>query len=138
MALKTGKRPIIFLANLGPISDHKVRADFAAGFFEVGGFDVIQNNGFGSIKEAAEAVVASMADFVIICGKDEDYQQAAIPLAMSIKKTDAQITVLLAGKPSEVDEVRFKEAGITEFVHVGSNCYDILSQLLQKKGVAVS
>ncbi|MCD1159454.1 methylmalonyl-CoA mutase family protein [Peribacillus frigoritolerans] len=138
MAQKTGKRPIIFLANLGPISDHKVRADFAAGFFEVGGFDVIQNNGFGSIKEAAEAVVASMADFVIICGKDEDYQQAAIPLAMSIKKTDAQITVLLAGKPSEVDEVRFKEAGITEFVHVGSNCYDILSQLLQKKGVAVS
>ncbi len=138
MAQKTGKRPIIFLANLGPISDHKVRADFAAGFFEVGGFDVIQNNGFGSIKEAAEAVVASMADFVIICGKDEDYQQAAIPLAMSIKKTDAQITVLLAGKPSEVDEVSFKEAGITEFVHVGSNCYDILSQLLQKKGVAVS
>ncbi|USK76880.1 methylmalonyl-CoA mutase family protein [Peribacillus frigoritolerans] len=138
MAQKTGKRPIIFLANLGPISDHKVRADFAAGFFEVGGFDVIQNNGFGSIKEAAEAVVASMADFVIICGKDEDYQQAAIPLAMSIKKTDAQITILLAGKPSEVEEVRFKEAGITEFVHVGSNCYDILSQLLQKKGVAVS
>lgn len=138
MAEKTGNRPIVFLANLGPISDHKVRADFATGFFEVGGFDVIQNNGFGSIKEVAEAIIASMADFVIICGKDEDYQQAAIPLAMSIKKTDAQITVLLAGKPSEVDEVRFKEAGIAEFVHVGSNCYDILSQLLQEKGVAVS
>ncbi|WP_350302324.1 methylmalonyl-CoA mutase family protein [Peribacillus frigoritolerans] len=138
MAEKTGNRPIVFLANLGPISDHKVRADFATGFFEVGGFEVIQNNGFGSIKEAAEAIVASMADYVIICGKDEDYQQAAIPLAMSIKKTDAQITVLLAGKPSEVDEVRFKEAGITEFVHVGSNCYDILSQLLQEKGVPVS
>ncbi|MEF2094545.1 methylmalonyl-CoA mutase family protein [Bacillus sp. CFBP9009] len=137
MAEKTGNRPIVFLANLGPISDHKVRADFATGFFEVGGFEVIQNNGFGSINEAAEAIVASMADYVIICGKDEDYQQAAIPLAMSIKKTDAQITVLLAGKPSEVDEVRFKEAGITEFVHVGSNCYDILSQLLQEKGVPV-
>ncbi|MGE6718018.1 methylmalonyl-CoA mutase family protein [Peribacillus frigoritolerans] len=138
MAEKTGNRPIVFLANLGPISDHKVRADFATGFFEVGGFEVIQNNGFGSIKEAAEAIVASMADYVIICGKDEDYQQAAIPLAMSIKKTDAQITVLLAGKPSEIDEVRFKEAGITVFVHVGSNCYDILSQLLQEKGVPVS
>lgn len=51
---------------------------------------------------------------------------------------DAQITILLAGKPSEVDEVRFKEAGVAEFVHGGSNCYDVLSQLLQKKGVAVS
>lgn len=135
-AEKAGNRPKVFLANLGPISAYKVRADFAAGFFEVGGFDVIQNNGFTSAKEAADAAIASNAGIVIICGKDEDYQQAAIPLARSIKKADAQITVLLAGKPSEVDEIRFKEAGIAEFAHAGSNCYDVLSQLLDKKGVA--
>ncbi|WP_227937675.1 methylmalonyl-CoA mutase family protein [Alkalihalobacillus deserti] len=135
---KTGERPTVFLANLGPIASHKSRADFAAGFFGVGGFDVIQNNGFASAKEAADAAIASNADIVIICGKDEDYQQEAIPLAQSIKEASEQITVLLAVKPSEDDQVKFKEAGISEFVHIGSNCYDVLSQLLQEKGVVLS
>ncbi|WP_307195558.1 methylmalonyl-CoA mutase family protein [Neobacillus niacini] len=137
-AEKTGKRQSVFLANIGPIPSHKARSDFAAGFFGVGGFDVIQNNGFASAKEAADTAIASNADIVIICGKDEDYQQIAIPLAKSIKNATEQVTVLLAGKPSEEDQVSFKDAGISGFVHVGSNCYDVLSQLLMKKGVAVS
>ncbi|MGE7185565.1 methylmalonyl-CoA mutase family protein [Peribacillus sp. NPDC006672] len=135
-AEKAGNRPKVFLANLGPISAYKARADFATGFFGVGGFDVIQNNGFAFAKEAADAAIASNAGIVIICGKDEDYQQTAIPLAKTIKNAAEQAIVLLVGKPSEEYEVSFKEAGISEFIHVGSNCYDVLSQLLDKKGVA--
>ncbi len=134
-AEKTGKRQSVFLANLGSIPSHKAQADFAAEFFGVGGFDVIQNNGFASAKEAADAAVASNADIVIICGKDEAYQQLAIPLTMSIKKEAEQVTVLLAGNPSKEDKVSYKEAGIFEFVHADLNCYDFLSQLLLKKGV---
>jgi methylmalonyl-CoA mutase len=134
----TGKRPTVFLANLGPIPSHKARADFASGFFDVGGFDVIQNIGFTSAKEASDAAIASKAGIVVICGKDEDYQQEAIPLAQAIKKASQQTTVILAGKPSEDEQDKFKEAGISEFVHIGSDCYNLLSQLLQEKGVVVS
>jgi methylmalonyl-CoA mutase len=133
-AAKIGKRPTVFLANLGSISAHKARADFATGFFEVGGFDVIQNNGFASVNEAVDAAIASKAGIVIICGKDEDYQESAIPLAQLIKKAEEQTTVLLAGKPSKEERVKFKGAGISEFVNIGSNCYQILSQLLKEKG----
>ncbi|MFP3512257.1 methylmalonyl-CoA mutase family protein [Peribacillus sp. SIMBA_075] len=135
-AEKAGNRPKVFLANLGPISAYKARAEFASGFFGVGGFDVIQNNGFTSAKEAADAAIASNAGIVIICGKDEDYQQTAVPLAKTIKNAAEQAIVLLVGKPSEEYEVSFKEAGISEYIHAGSNCYDVLSQLLDKKGVA--
>lgn len=135
-AEKAGNRPKVFLANLGPISAYKARAEFASGFFGVGGFDVIQNNGFTSAKEAADAAIASNAGIVIICGKDEDYQQTAVPVAKTIKNAAEQAIVLLVGKPSEEYEVSFKEAGISEYIHAGSNCYDVLSQLLDKKGVA--
>ena len=32
----------VFLANMGPIPQHKPRADFSTGFFEVGAFEVIK------------------------------------------------------------------------------------------------
>ena len=35
---ENGHRPRIFLANIGPLPNHKPRADFTVGFFEVGGF----------------------------------------------------------------------------------------------------
>ncbi|MFJ7308863.1 methylmalonyl-CoA mutase family protein [Peribacillus frigoritolerans] len=134
---KTGERPTVFLANLGPISSHKARAEFASGFFGVGCFKVINNNGFASVNEAADAAITSKADIVIICGKDDVYQQAAILLTDMIKKASEQITVLLAGNPREDDQVRFKKAGISGFIHIGSDCYEVLSQLLQENGVVV-
>jgi methylmalonyl-CoA mutase cobalamin-binding subunit len=36
-----GRRVRTFLANLGPIPQHKPRADFSRGFFEVAGFEVL-------------------------------------------------------------------------------------------------
>ena len=38
-AKKTGARPKVFLAKIGPVKQHKPRADFSAGFFSVGGFE---------------------------------------------------------------------------------------------------
>lgn len=38
---KSGFYPKVFLAIMGPISQHKPRADFIKGFFEVGGFEVL-------------------------------------------------------------------------------------------------
>ena len=50
-----GFAPKLFLATMGPLLQHKARADFIRGFFEVGGFDVIYPNGFQTPEEAAKA-----------------------------------------------------------------------------------
>ncbi|MEZ4517932.1 MAG: hypothetical protein R3C44_14310 [Chloroflexota bacterium] len=46
IAETTGEPPQIFLANIGPLRQHKARADFAQGFFEVGGFEIVYPPGF--------------------------------------------------------------------------------------------
>ncbi len=125
----------VFLANLGPIPSHKARADFTAGFFEVGGFEIIRNNGFMTSAEASQAALDSKASVVVICGKDESYQEQATDIIKSIKQANEDITVMIAGKPTEEDEVNYRNAGVDEFVHLRSNCYEVLRKLQVEKGV---
>ncbi|WP_096198939.1 methylmalonyl-CoA mutase family protein [Bacillus sp. FJAT-45350] len=133
---ENGKPIQVFLANLGPIPEHKGRADFTAGFFEVGGFEVLRNNGFSSVEEATEAAIQSGAEVTVICGKDESYQTDAAPLARAIKENANKMTVFVAGQPKEEDAVRYKEAGVAGFIHLRSNCYEVLRKLQVEKGVA--
>ena len=42
---ETGKNVEIFLANMGPIPQHKARADFSTSFLQVGEFSDHLNNG---------------------------------------------------------------------------------------------
>ncbi|MBU8904988.1 acyl-CoA mutase large subunit family protein [Desertibacillus haloalkaliphilus] len=135
---KTGKRPQVFLANLGPIPSHKARADFITGFFEVGGFEVIKNDGFDQANEAAEAALEANAEIVVICGKDESYQEMVAPITKQVKESKSETSVFLAGKPSEEDRALFEAAGLDGFIHIGSNCYEVLAKLQQEKGVTLS
>ncbi len=43
---KTGSRPKVFLANLGKPSDFTARASFAKNFYEAGGIEAVNNDGF--------------------------------------------------------------------------------------------
>ncbi len=131
---KTGSRPRVFLANMGPIPQHKARADFTTGFFEAGGFAVIKNDGFPTVEEAARAAVDSGAPVVVICSTDETYPELAPPLTKLIKEAGSGITVILAGYPAEHVEA-FKQAGVDDFIHMRSDCYNFLLDLQKRKGV---
>ncbi|MGO4888525.1 methylmalonyl-CoA mutase family protein [Anaerobacillus sp. MEB173] len=135
---ETGKRLQVFLANLGPIPKHKARADFSASFFEVGGFEVLRNNGFSTAEEAANAALESKAEIIVICGTDESYQEVVPVLAGKLKESEQSITVVLAGKPAQEDQQVFKNAGVDEFIHMRSNCYEVLVKLQTEKGVVQS
>jgi methylmalonyl-CoA mutase len=131
---KTGSLPRAFLANMGPIPQHKARADYASGFLQVGGFAIIGNNGFATVAEAAQAALASGAPLVVICSTDETYPELVPPLVESIKAAKPETLVVLAGYPTEHVEA-FKAAGVDEFVHVRANVYNTLAQLQQKLGI---
>ncbi|WLR49710.1 acyl-CoA mutase large subunit family protein [Bacillus tianshenii] len=132
---ENGRYPQVFLANLGPIPKHKARADFAAGFFAAGGFEAITNNGFNTAEEAATAATQSGAEAVIICGSDDTYEELAVEVASKLKAQQADTKLYLAGNPQGELAQACKEAGIEEFVHLKSNCYDVLLRLQQEKGV---
>ncbi|WP_374685870.1 methylmalonyl-CoA mutase family protein [Promineifilum sp.] len=126
-----GKPPRLFLANLGPPRQHKARADFTQGFFEVGGFQVLTNNGFKTPAEAAAAALDSGAPAVVICSTDETYPELAPPLVAAIKAESPETVVLLAGRPAEqLDALR--AAGIDEFIYLGADVVAVNNWLLDK------
>ncbi len=125
----------IFLANMGPIPQHKARADFTTGFLQVGGFDVLGNNGFATVDEAADAAKASGADAVVICSTDPTYPEIVPALAPKLHEVLPKATVYLAGTaPAELVET-YKAAGIDDYINVRANCYKVLTDLQTKKGV---
>ena len=125
----------IFLANMGPIPQHKARADFTTGFLQVGAFEVLGNDGFKTVDEATEAARASGADAVVICSTDATYPEIVPALAPKLHKVLPQARVFLAGAaPKDLLET-YKEAGIDEYISVRANCYEILEGLQKQKGM---
>jgi methylmalonyl-CoA mutase len=129
---RTGIAPRIFLANLG---SYRARADFTTGFFEVGGFEIINNGRFNSPEEAAQATLDSGAPVVVICSTDDNYPQIVAPLVSQIKAQKPDMVVILAGYPQEQIDAH-RAAGIDEFIHVRANCYETNRWLQQQIGVS--
>jgi methylmalonyl-CoA mutase len=132
---KTGSKPKVFLANMGPIPQHKARADFSTGFLEAGGFEVMKNDGFPAVEAAAKAALESEASIIVICSTDDTYPELVPPLTKLIKQARPGITVILAGYPADHVEA-FKQAGVDDFIHIRANCYEMLHKLQGQKGVA--
>ena len=131
---KTGTRPRVFLANMGPLIQHKARADFSSGFFAIGGFEMIANDGFHTVEDATSAASGSQAPVVVICSTDETYLDIVPPLTQQIKTVNPDIIVVLAGYPK--DHIKtFKNAGIDEFIHLRANAYEILARLLRRLNI---
>lgn len=132
---ETGESIKIFLANMGPIPQHKARADFTAGFMEIAHFDVLKNNGFGTVEEAVTAASESNAGVAVICSTDDTYPELVPPLARAIKEKCPGILLLLAGFPAAEHKEAYLEAGVDDFIHIRSNCYETLCSIQKKRGV---
>ena len=125
----------IFLANMGPIPQHKARADFTRGFLQVGAFDVLMNDGFKTVEDAAAAAKESGADACVICSTDATYPDIVPALAPKLHEALPSATVYLAGAaPKDLLET-YKAAGIDDYISVRANCYEILEALQKKKGM---
>ena len=120
----TGKRPSVFLANIGPIAAFTARATFAKNFFEAGGIEAPGNDGFASADAAAEAYAASGAPIACICSSDALYAEQAEAVARALKAKGAKL-VILAGRPGD-KEAAFTAAGVGDYVFAGA---DVLGSL---------
>lgn len=124
---RTGRRPRIFLANLGPIAAFTARATFAKNFFEAGGIEALTNDGFASPEAVADAFKASGARLACLCSSDEVYAEQALPAAAALREAGA-VRLFVAGRPSEAAE-RLREAGVTGYIHVGCEALATLEDL---------
>ena len=133
-AKKTGNTPKIFLANMGPIPQHKPRADFSTSFFQLAAFVILENKGFQSIDDAVSAFKDSNARIVVICSTDMTYPDLVPELAQKIKSISTDNIVIVAGYPKDYIDA-FKKAGVDDFIHLKSNALSFLENLQQQMGV---
>lgn len=130
----TGTKPSITLINLGSLASHKPRTDFAAGFFHVGGLSTISSPSFFSIQELeAWLLNGPSTDYVCICGNDDTYENMLDDVLSLLQKHPVKI--LLAGLPDTERQANLKQIGVTDFIHMKSNCYKQLTVIHQEMGL---
>ena len=123
-----GKRPSVFLANLGTAADFTARATFARSFFEAGGIAAIDSEGFSDPVALAVAYEASGADLACLCSSDKVYATTAPEAARALQSAGAQ-HIYLAGRPGE-QEAALRGAGVGEFIFAGLTCQNSCKRLI--------
>ncbi len=131
-----GKRPRVFLANMGPVAHHTARATYSKNFFEAGGFEVIGNDGFKDTDAAAKAFAASGATVAVICSSDKLYPEVVPQVAPKLKAAGAR-SVVLAGNPG-ANEAAWRAAGVGRFIFIKCDVLATLRDMLREEGVLTS
>ena len=118
-------RPNVFLANLGTPADFTARATFAKSFFETGGIEAIDSEGFSDPAALAAAFKASGAAFACLCSSDKAYPAHAAPAAQALRQAGCK-RIYLAGRPGEL-EASLREAGVQGFIFAGGDALALLT-----------
>jgi methylmalonyl-CoA mutase len=126
----TGKRPSVFLANLGSASDFTTRATFAKSFFESGGIEAVDSEGFSGTSALAAACKASGAALACLCSSDKVYAEQAAEAATALQAVGIE-HIYLAGRPGEL-EATLKAAGVGAFIFAGSDALAVLEDAYRK------
>jgi methylmalonyl-CoA mutase len=121
-----GRRPAVFLANLGSPADFTARAGFARSFFETGGLAAVDGEGSSDPAALAASYKASGAALTCLCSSDKVYATDAIAAAKALHGAGAH-HIYLAGRPGE-QEAALREAGVGDFVFAGGDALKTLEE----------
>jgi methylmalonyl-CoA mutase len=121
-----GRRPAVFLANLGSPADFTARAGFARSFFETGGIAAIDGDGSSDPAALAAHYKASGATLACLCSQDKVYATDAMAAAQALHDAGAE-HIYLAGRPGEL-ETALREAGVNDFVFAGGDALKTLGE----------
>ena len=133
-AARTGERASVFLCNMGPVREHKARADFSRGFFAAGGYEVVSPPGFKTAADAAAAFGESPCRLAVICSTDENYPALVPPLVQALRAKKPEAFIVLAGYPPDQVEAH-KSAGVDEFIHIRADAVQLLQKCHSKLGI---
>jgi len=121
-----GVRPKVFLANLGTPADFTARATFAKSFFETGGIEAVDSEGFTDPAALATAFKASGAALVCLCSSDKTYAGHATAAAKALQAAGAR-HIYLAGRAGE-QEAALRAAGVNDVIFAGGDALAMLQE----------
>ncbi|MDE7345659.1 MAG: methylmalonyl-CoA mutase small subunit [Muribaculaceae bacterium] len=118
---RAANRPKVFMLTIGNLAMRLARAQFSGNFFGCAGYEIIDNNGFATVKEGVDAAIEKGADVVVLCSSDDEYAQYA---PEAFKELAGRAEFVVAGAPACMEEL--KAQGIENFIHVRVNVLDTL------------
>jgi methylmalonyl-CoA mutase len=121
-----GARPRVFLACLGTPADFTTRAAFAKSFFESGGIEAVDTEGFTDPEALAAAFKASGAALACICSTDRVYGEQATAAAKALQTAGVK-HIYLAGRPGQ-QEAALRAAGVKDFIFAGCDALATLQE----------
>jgi methylmalonyl-CoA mutase len=127
---RTGRRPRVYLANLGSASDFTARATFAKSFFESGGVEALGSDGFSEASALAAAYETSGADLVCLCSSDKVYAELAADAARALQVAGSK-HIYLAGRVSDL-EATLNTAGVDAFIFAGCDALSVLEDAYRR------
>jgi len=125
---KTGKRPKIFLANLGKPQDFAAAADFATHFFAAAGIEALSIEGFETAQAAVESFRASGCKVACICAPLAVSTHNLMDFAVRLRDAGAA-RITLAGREPEEAAMVVLEVRVNELICARRDALAILQDL---------
>jgi methylmalonyl-CoA mutase len=132
----SGRRPSVFLANLGTLAEFGAHATFAKNLFEAGGIAAIDNDGFASRDDLVRAFRQSGASIACLCGTTDSYAAEAVATATALAGAGASM-LLLAGDPGP-REAELRQAGIAHYAYTGCDMLAVLAAVFDLAAIDLS
>jgi methylmalonyl-CoA mutase len=130
---KTGTRPRVFLASLGPLAVNAARSTWIKNFLAAGGIEGVGGESYLTSAEAGKGFTESGATVACLCSSDEIYGELGEATA-SLLKTAGAKQVCLAGRPKEREDA-LKAAGVDTMLFAGMDAVAALTSLQKALGV---
>ena len=112
-------------------ADFTARAAFAKSFFETGGIEAVDSEGFADPAALAAAFKASGAALACLCSVGQGLCRHAEAAAPRPCKPPAQRHIYLAGRPGEL-EAALRDAGVSDFIFAGGDALATLQDAWQR------
>ncbi|MDQ0197386.1 methylmalonyl-CoA mutase subunit beta [Neobacillus ginsengisoli] len=134
---KIGTQPMVGMICLGILKHHKAKVDFIKGFLAVGGIYGAASDPVISSESGIEFVKNSHLQHFCLCGSNDQYEEIGHEVLLALKAEFPESVFYLAGLPEKERQNQWFAEGIRQFIHVKSNCYEILSTILTDLEVTV-
>ncbi|WP_223591500.1 methylmalonyl-CoA mutase subunit beta [Neobacillus bataviensis] len=135
---KLGSTPSVGMICLGELKQYKARLDFMKGFLAAGGIKAVESKPIFNLEDARQFLIDLETNFVCFCGTNEQYELVGNPILAALKAEFPNQTFLLAGLPEKERQEAWQKGGVAQFVHVKSNCYETVLNILESMEVSSS
>ena len=132
------QKPAVGLLCLGSLKQHKPRMDYVKGFLAAGGIEGIASSPITTEAEAREFLNSCKTTHFCICSSDDLNETLGMDLLEVLKNEFPENNFYLAGLPDQERQQLWRQKGISQFIHVKSNCHELLSAMLSEMEAALN